>query len=325
MKSGGDIYAEMNRRTVPYAANLELTAACNLDCIHCYHVRASGGELGTEEMCALLDELAAAGTMELTLTGGEPLARKDFSVILRHAVEHSGFSIKIFSNLTLLDEGIADIVAEVGINRVETTLLGPDAALHDRIAGRAGAFESLMKGIRMLRERSVTVSVKTVLLRENVRRLDDMTCLAGELGVPFRWDDGVFVESDGGRGPLAHRISEREARRIRNSSGASPEKTVHHSCNAGKSIMSIGPDGSVYPCGAFPVAAGSIRDAPFAAIWKESPLLKLARTFRDADYRVCEGCRYEFRCGGCMAMGWGLAGGRIDHCRFVRKHLGSFR
>jgi radical SAM protein with 4Fe4S-binding SPASM domain len=333
----GDIYVEMNRRTIPYAVNLELTAACTLDCIHCYHVRTSGPEMGTSELFRILDELAGLGTMELTLTGGEPLARPDFPAILRYAVERRGFAVKIFSNLTLLDVPAADLIAALPVRRVETTLLGPDAGLHDLLTRRAGSFDAAIRGIRLLVERSVRVAAKTVVLRENYESLDDMYRLAGQLGIPFRHDDGVFVETGGGRGPLGHCISERETVRLRKRAGRRlPVEKSHFyparartrgdpdSCNAGKSVMGIAPDGSVYPCGPFPVSAGSVRERPLGEIWRDSPLMARVRSLGDSDYRVCGRCRYLVRCGGCMAMGWGLSSGRMYPCRLMRRRLRQF-
>jgi AdoMet-dependent heme synthase len=324
IEPGGDIYFEMNRRTIPYAVNLELTASCNLDCVHCYHVRASGPEMNTREARELLDSLAGLGTMELTLTGGEPLTRHDFFPILHHAVEARGFSVKIFSNLTLLDREGADVLAALPLRGVETTILGPCADLHDRLARMPGAFEAAMRGIRLLTGRSVRVTVKTVLMRENFEALGEMERLAGDLGAAFRSDDGIYVESNGGRGPLAHRIPEREAMRRRKKDGGFGSFALRSPCNAGRSVMSIGPGGAVYPCGAFPAPAGSIREHPLGDIWRDSPLMRRMRSLSDEDYRGCGECRYTMRCGGCMAMGWGLSRGRMYPCGLRKRKLGGF-
>ncbi len=325
LEPGGDIYAEMNRRSVPYGVNLEITAACNLDCVHCYHVRPPEAEMSTAEICALLDDLASLGSMELTITGGEPLLRGDFGDILRHAIERDGFSVKIFSNLTLLDGSIARIIARAGVRGVETTLLGPDAVLHDRLAGMAGAFERTVAGIRLLMDHSVNVSVKTVAMKENVGCLEEMYRFAASLDVAFRHDDSLFVESDGRRRPLAHRISEREVRALRRAAGGDVGPRNRGSCNAAKSVASIGPGGDVYPCGAFPLSAGSVREGSFADIWRDSPLMSSIRSLDDSDYGVCRNCIYDIRCGGCLAMGAGLADGRVHPCRLERKTIRRFR
>ncbi len=303
---------------MPYGVGLELTARCNLDCIHCYHVICSGAEMSTEEITGLFDDLAQLGTMELTLTGGEPLLRSDFPEILRYAVEKSGFSIKIFSNLTLLTASLADLFASFPLNTIETTILGPDEAVHDRIAGCPGSFDALIKAIKMLKERNVPVAAKTIVMRSNMDGLDGMYRLADNLGIPFRHDDAVFVESDGSRKPLSQQISHKEILRLRKIMGMG-EDASPMSCNAAKSVMSISPDGTVFPCGPFPKPAGNIFETRLADIWYESPLMKSVRSLTDDDYSVCRNCVYLLRCSGCAAMGIGLASGRKYPCRLARK------
>ena len=316
-----DIYRVMNQRTIPYGVGLELTARCNVDCIHCYHVHAPGSEMDTAEVISVLDQLAALGSMSLTFTGGEPFTRRDFPDLLRHAVRERGFSLKIFSNLTLLDAPLADILASFPLNRIETTLLGADPETHDSLTRRPGSFQAVLRGIHLLKERNVAVSAKTILMQPNCTQLSAMYRLADELGIPFRHDDGIFVESDGGRRPLALRISESAMRRNRKKLGYRADGKPPGACNAAKSVMSISPDGSVYPCGPFPIPAGNIRSDSLENIWRNSPLMRRVRSLKSADYRVCAGCRYETACVGCIAMGFGLSAGRIYPCRVWRRRL----
>lgn len=315
-----DIYAVMNRRLVPYGVSVELTARCNLDCIHCYHVRCGQPELDTAEVFGLLDDLAALGTMELTFSGGEPLLLHDFARLLEYAVKTGGFSVKIFSNLTLMTPALADLFASLPLNSVETTLLGPDAPTHDAIARRPGSFEDTVRGITLLRDRSVRVSAKTIVMTANLPLLDDMYALASDLGIPFRHDDGVFVESDGSRGPLSLQVNENTLKRLRRRRGA-PAIPPASLCNIGKSVMSVSPDGSVYPCGPFPASAGNIRQRPLKEIWADSPVMRAVRSLAYEDYAVCRTCPYIVRCGGCVAMGLGLSRGRKYPCRLARKRL----
>jgi radical SAM protein with 4Fe4S-binding SPASM domain len=324
LEERGDIYGLMNRRTIPFGVSLELTAQCNLDCQHCYHVRADGPELDTGEWRSVLDQLAALGTLDLTFTGGEPFTRRDFPDILRYSVLERGFSVKIFSNLTLLDASLADLLVSFPMNSVETTLLGADPETHDSLTRRPGSFFAVRRGIALLRERGAAVAAKTLLMRPNHTQLPAMYRLAAELGVSFRHDDGVFVESNGCRRPLALRISEPEMLRNRKKRGDAPTGKNPGSCNAAKSVMSISPDGSVYPCGPFPVLAGNIRADRLAEIWRNAPLMRRVRSLRDADYGACPDCRYETACAGCLAMGYGLSAGRMYPCRVARRRLRAF-
>ncbi len=70
---------------VPLSAHLDLTWRCNERCIHCYLDHNDHGELTTAEVKDILEQLAAAGTFFLILSGGEPLLRKDFFEIVEYA------------------------------------------------------------------------------------------------------------------------------------------------------------------------------------------------------------------------------------------------
>ncbi|MGH7837702.1 MAG: radical SAM protein, partial [Candidatus Binataceae bacterium] len=99
--------AELNAKAValgvPLAAHLDLTYRCNERCIHCYLDHDDHGELSFAEIDRLLGEMAAAGVLRLTLSGGEPLLRTDFFAIVRRARELA-FSVKLKSNGILIKE-----------------------------------------------------------------------------------------------------------------------------------------------------------------------------------------------------------------------------
>ncbi|MBT3219556.1 MAG: radical SAM protein [Proteobacteria bacterium] len=67
----------------------EITWRCNLRCQHCL-VKAgkASNELTTAEALAVADSLAHLGLGAVTLTGGEPLMRKDWPQIAQRLVSH---------------------------------------------------------------------------------------------------------------------------------------------------------------------------------------------------------------------------------------------
>src|SRR5512147_2072348 len=70
-----DPYAALLQRLrvehVPFTVLWEITHRCNLQCVMCYNVPRPQPELSTTEGLDLLEQLAGAGTLRLTLTGGE--------------------------------------------------------------------------------------------------------------------------------------------------------------------------------------------------------------------------------------------------------------
>lgn len=75
------VHEDAARKRIPISGGLELTFRCNLKCKHCYvasGIKANSEEHSFREVCKILDAIADEGCLWLLITGGEPLARKDF-------------------------------------------------------------------------------------------------------------------------------------------------------------------------------------------------------------------------------------------------------
>src|SRR5437868_14362963 len=116
---------------VPLHVLLELTYRCNVRCVHCY-LAGQEREMTLPELLPVLDDLADAGCLILTLSGGEVLLRKDFFEIAG-AARARGFALRIFTNATMVTPRIADRIAALDPVVGETSLLGGDAATHDGV------------------------------------------------------------------------------------------------------------------------------------------------------------------------------------------------
>ncbi len=79
----GKISSVSHQKLIPYSVILELTHRCNEKCLHCYLDHPSKDkvkqELTTAEICGILDQLAEAGTLHLSITGGEGTVTLEFS------------------------------------------------------------------------------------------------------------------------------------------------------------------------------------------------------------------------------------------------------
>jgi radical SAM protein with 4Fe4S-binding SPASM domain len=161
----------------------ETTQACNLACKHC---RASAvawadpKELKYDEACRMMDAMVRLGKPVLVFSGGEPLMRKDIFELMGEARKR-GLPFALSTNGTLLDEAMADRVAEARPHRVSISLDGPDAATHDAFRQSSGAFEASVAGIRRLRARGIAVQVNTSVTTHNAHLLPQIyTLVHGE-------------------------------------------------------------------------------------------------------------------------------------------------
>ncbi|MHA1113743.1 MAG: heme d1 biosynthesis radical SAM protein NirJ [Alphaproteobacteria bacterium] len=149
-----------------------LIRRCNLNCKHCYSLSTDvdfPGELSTEEVFRVMDELKAFRVPVLILSGGEPLLRPDIFDISRRAKE-MGFYVGLSSNGALVDAAMAERIAEVGYDYVGVSLDGI-GAVHDRFRRKEGAFDASLAGMRFLRARDVKVGVRFTMTENNIESL----------------------------------------------------------------------------------------------------------------------------------------------------------
>src|ERR1700760_555785 len=113
---------EMNERAlelgVPLGVHLDVTFRCNERCVHCYLDHDDHGEMTLDEIKRVLYQAASAGTLILTLSGGEPFLRKDFFDILAYA-RSLMFSVKIKTNGLLIGAEQAQRLRELHIGEVQ--------------------------------------------------------------------------------------------------------------------------------------------------------------------------------------------------------------
>ena len=150
-----EVVAEMGTERAPLNAIIELTERCNLRCQHCYihdpaqdHLVRSK-ELTTEQWFRIFDELAEAGCLWMTWTGGEILVRSDFADLFRYA-KRKGFLIVLFTNGTLLTADQVTLFQEWYPHCLEITLYGMTAETYEEVTGISGSYQRCIRSIEAL-------------------------------------------------------------------------------------------------------------------------------------------------------------------------------
>ena len=153
-----------------------LIRRCNLTCKHCYSISADTnfpGELSTDQVYAVMDDLKAFRVPVLILSGGEPLLRPDIFDIAKRA-KAKGFYVGLSSNGTLITEENIGRIAECDFNYVGVSLDGLGAT-HDKFRRLGGAFEASLKGIRLCRDYGndggLKIGVRFTMTQDNAQDL----------------------------------------------------------------------------------------------------------------------------------------------------------
>jgi pyrroloquinoline quinone biosynthesis protein E len=342
----------MGARPKIFSLALEVTAHCQQKCDYCYNAWRddNGAEMehaDTDRLIARVDKLLAAWDVDhVTITGGEPFARKDVFRLF-DAVAARGVRIQIISNGGVVTDAIAARLAPYRPMYVQITLNGPDAALHEEHVGK-GHFEPTIAGIRVLRQHGVVVGGCTVVTRKNAARVAQTLRLWKSLGVtqialsrfspagyasrhaaallPSRDDlltafrqampfakEGMSLYCTMPVPPCAVEIEELEGIRF----GTCPIGTPMQE-------IALGPDGRIRNCTLSRGAVGGDRDVLDQDVDPVALLDAAERTgYRARVPAFCEGCVHASTCaGGCGAASeWVLGDARAFPDPVVWQHV----
>jgi AdoMet-dependent heme synthase len=330
------LIARTVRRGLPLSVHFDLTYRCNERCVHCYLDHEDHGELRTKECIEILEELARAGTLFLTFSGGEIFLRKDLEEILA-AARRLHFDVSLKTNALLLTQERAARLKELGVRRVQISVYSDDPAAHDAVTKVRGSLERTLAAIPLLQEQGIQVKLACPLMRQNLLAYRGVMALAERLGVPYVLDLTITPMMDGSHGPLQLRASAEELLPVLRESAlhacVAPEARGTNEfpasvnlgtavtsgvesayedipCSAGHNSCYISPYGDVYACVQLPIAAGNLRRQSFAEIWGNGPALKKVRAVRESELPVCSNCEIRSFCERCPGLAW-MEGGDL--------------
>ncbi|WP_131160657.1 radical SAM/SPASM domain-containing protein [Aeropyrum pernix] len=164
-----------------------ITRACNLKCIHCYISAGPHplpGELSTEEALEVARQLVEHGVPLVTLSGGEPLVRRDFWAIAEALSGHDTPKLALSSNGTLITRETAARLRRLGFSYVGISLDSVDPGVHDKFRGAPGAFKAAIRGARNALEEGLDVGFRLTITKYNLDDAPRIIRLASDMGVP---------------------------------------------------------------------------------------------------------------------------------------------
>jgi MoaA/NifB/PqqE/SkfB family radical SAM enzyme len=188
-------------RALPMNLTFSLTYRCNSRCATCNVWRREAEELTLDEWDRVLRSLGRTPYW-ITVSGGEPLLRKDAVEIIRLACEHCCPAILNIPTNGLLSDRISQAVSEVTAACPHTSIVvnlsldgwGED---HDRIRGVPGNFERAMETYQKLRALdapNLTLGVHTVVSRFNAESVPALCARVQEKLAPDSYISEIAEE-----------------------------------------------------------------------------------------------------------------------------------
>jgi radical SAM protein with 4Fe4S-binding SPASM domain len=316
-----------------------ITERCNLRCKHCYQEdEYMKNELSLDKLFMIVDQYVAALKAwditnplfaPLSLTGGEPLIRKDFFKLLEKCYENRNYFVyNIMSNGLLITKKTAKKFKDLNVQGVQISLEGMKEK-NDLIRGK-GTFDKICKAIRVLVGEGVKTSVSFTAHKYNLRDVPQIINLCRELNV-----NGLGIRRlvPCGRGSLIKNMmlqplelkklyefidktnKKSLMEKIELNIGTGCENSLWttenpnfstHGCSAAYDSFSILPNGDVVPCRRLPIKVGNVNEKTLFEIYNSSDILKEIRDKNNLS-PSCKNCFHFNLCAGgarCIAYGY---------------------
>jgi pyrroloquinoline quinone biosynthesis protein E len=319
----------------PFTLIAELSYQCPLHCPYCSNPVDIGGEryrdeLTTQEWVRTFRQARGLGVLQLALTGGEPMLRRDLVELCAAAAEAGLYSSLITAG-TLFDADRAQALKAAGLDHVQISIQSPDPEDNDRIAGNR-SFEKKIAAARLVRELGFPLTINCVLHRQNLDRIEDLLELTLELGAQrlelantqyYGW----AVLNQEALLPTWEQLRRGEDAVMRFRERVGPKVDVlwvlpdlyeelPKPCMGGwgRTAMVVSPNGEVLPCQAATTIPGlafdNVRDHPLDWIWQSSEAFERFRGtgWMQEPCRSCPLGRQEEDWGGCRCQALRLTG-----------------
>lgn len=316
----------------------EATLGCNLRCRHCGSRagKPRNDELSTAEAADLFGQLAALGCKKITISGGEPMLRRDWAKLIESAAK-TGMRVGMITNALSFDEEAARCAQANGLRAVGFSLDGT-REVHDRIRGKVGHYERILRAMGVAAKIDLPFAIVTFVNDLNLGRLDDLYELIKEQGA-FAWQVQLGANMGNMKDNQELLISERqlpafhaklaslirrndlridvgdcigyygpEERILRKTNGGKP----FSGCGAGIRVVGIESNGNVKGCLSMMAGyneagqgyvEGNIREKSLEEIWTSEHAFAYNRQWSpDSMEGFCRDCEHVRNCrGGCRS------------------------
>ena len=321
----------------PVRCTWEITLACNLRCGHCGSRagEARPDELTTEEAFKVADDLATLGCQHVTLAGGEPTLRKDWTELMGH-LRSRGVNCSLISNGFTWSKELTARARAAGAHRIGFSLDGLERT-HDCVRKANDGYKKVLRAMDHCVDAGLGVVAVTHITRRNLGEVEQIHGLLQRHGVAT-WQVQLGV-------PMGNMLEDREnilepeavldliprlaalnlkgqAPRVVGADNIGyygeheehlrqPGKRIQFwlGCRAGIDVMGIESHGDVKGCLSLPsrlndredFIEGNVRERSLVEIWNDPDAFAYNRKFELDDLKGdCSGCEYGEICrGGC--------------------------
>jgi pyrroloquinoline quinone biosynthesis protein E len=322
---------DISRPGPPLWLLFELTYRCPLHCVFCYNptdFTRTGTELTTEDWIRVLREARALGSVQLGLSGGEPLVRDDLELIVAEA--HTlGFYTNLITSGVGLTEARLQVLRRGGLDHIQLSFQDSTREMNDFLSSTR-TFELKSKVAKLIKQYDYPMVLNVVLHRLNIDHVEEILHMAEQMGADYvelantqyygwasRNRDQLLPSREQLRRAeeVTNRFRDQVGQRIRvffvvpDYFERRPKPCMN---GLGSIFLTITPDGTALPCHAARMLPGidfpNVRSSSVASVWYDSPGFNHFRgdSWMKEPCRSCPEKTKDF--GGCRCQAYMLTG-----------------
>jgi radical SAM protein with 4Fe4S-binding SPASM domain len=324
---------------------IDITEKCNLKCPYCYLDCSSNRatELKAEDWINTINEIDQLHVENLFITGGEPLLREDLFDILDSANFENIKTTGLLTNGTMVNSENIDDICD-SFNVVQIALDGVNKETHEISRGK-DTFDQVLKAIELLKlaldnSKLDQVLISMTVFEENKTEVSEMVRFAYSKNCNLSFFNVLPAGRANKSGGLHWLTSDEYSKVVieaykafseivnenlkkgkKSSFYVKPSNVNYgsiytteprHNCGLGIKELSIGSDGTVYPCRGLhfsDLSVGNIKDNELHVLYKKS-----VERFSNVTVNknpACRSCNLKYFCGGGCRL-YGYLSGELD-------------
>ena len=202
-------------REGPVQIDAELHKVCNLRCLFCaryedhqiLNEKSKKQQMSLERWLEIIEEARELGALIFNIEGiNEPPAVPELFFPVVRKVKEVGMYGIVTTNGTLWKEDELRELVEMGWDRIHFSIHSHDPEVHDFLTGMKGAFERVVKSVRILDEwrkklgsERPMVNVNVCINKLNFRHLPQIVELARKLNADYIFTEPLMVYTSEGK------------------------------------------------------------------------------------------------------------------------------
>lgn len=268
------------------------------------------------------------GAVQLGLSGGEPLTRKDLPALVEHARELGYYTNLISSGYGLTEEKIIELKT-AGLDHIQISIQAPEKTLNNSLAG-TDSYEHKKAVAHLIKQHGYPMVLCVVIHRHNIHLMREILEMAIELGADYlelantQYYGWAHLNRDTLL-PTSEQFETAEAIAQEYKLQLKGKMKIYYvvpdyyedrpkACmnGWGTTFLTIAPDGMALPCHEARILPGlncpNVRDFSLRDIWEKSDAFNRFRQF-DWMEEPCRSCPEKTKdFGGCRCQAYLLTG-----------------